>query len=161
MAAIDYFLKIEGIKGESTDQVFKDEIEVIAWSWGARQSEPPGASSRSSGKAQVNPLNLTTRTNLASAKLFIACASGQHFPSATLSAVRRSSRHSDAFLIWTLKDVMVIAYTVSAENLDVPPTDEISLEFSRIEMEYRPLNSDGTLGSIVKSGWDFHANRPV
>ena len=32
--AVDMFLKIDGIKGESKDSKHKDEIDVLAWSWG-------------------------------------------------------------------------------------------------------------------------------
>ena len=34
MAAVDYFLKIDGIDGESQDSKHKDEIELESWSWG-------------------------------------------------------------------------------------------------------------------------------
>ena len=34
MAAVDYFLKLDGIKGESTDAKHKDEIDVESFSWG-------------------------------------------------------------------------------------------------------------------------------
>ena len=36
--AVDYFLKIDGIDGESQDDKHKDWIEVLSFSWG-----PPGA----------------------------------------------------------------------------------------------------------------------
>jgi len=65
------------------------------------------------------------------------------------------------FIKRTLKDVTIISYTVSVDALDTPPVDEISLEFTRIDMEYRSLNPDGSLGGIVKTGWDIHANRLV
>ena len=34
MAAFDYFLKLDGIPGESTDAKHKGEIDVLSWSWG-------------------------------------------------------------------------------------------------------------------------------
>ena len=34
MAAVDYFIKFDGIKGESADAKHKDEIDVESWSWG-------------------------------------------------------------------------------------------------------------------------------
>jgi type VI secretion system secreted protein Hcp len=41
MAAFDYFLKIDGIPGESTDSKHKDEIDVLSWSWGETQETAP------------------------------------------------------------------------------------------------------------------------
>ena len=36
--AVDMFLKMDGIKGESVDDKHKDEIDVLSWSWGMSQS---------------------------------------------------------------------------------------------------------------------------
>ena len=38
MAAVDYFIKFDGIKGESADAKHKDEIDVESWSWGETHS---------------------------------------------------------------------------------------------------------------------------
>ncbi|HAF25425.1 MAG TPA: type VI secretion system tube protein Hcp, partial [Blastocatellia bacterium] len=36
--AVDMFLKLEGIKGESKDKVHKDEIHIESFSWGMDQT---------------------------------------------------------------------------------------------------------------------------
>jgi len=36
--AVDMFIKIGALKGESRDKVHKDEIDVLAWSWGMSNS---------------------------------------------------------------------------------------------------------------------------
>lgn len=41
--ALDMFLKIDGIPGESTDARHRDEIDVLSYNWG--ESQPPTASS--------------------------------------------------------------------------------------------------------------------
>ena len=38
MALVDYFLKIDGIQGESQDSKHKNEIQLESWSWGEQQS---------------------------------------------------------------------------------------------------------------------------
>ena len=48
MAAVDYFLKIAGIDGESTADGHKGEIDLESWSWGESN---PGAGS--AGAASV------------------------------------------------------------------------------------------------------------
>ena len=40
--AVDMFIKIGDIKGESTDDKHKDEIDVLSWSLGATQSGTSG-----------------------------------------------------------------------------------------------------------------------
>jgi len=37
MASVDYFLKIEGVEGESADKAHKGWIDLESWSWGETQ----------------------------------------------------------------------------------------------------------------------------
>jgi len=46
--ATDTFLKLGDVKGESTDDKHRDEIEVLAFSWGMNQ---PGSMSGGGGSA--------------------------------------------------------------------------------------------------------------
>ena len=39
--AVDMFLKLDDVKGESKDSKHKEEMDVLAWSWGASQSTSP------------------------------------------------------------------------------------------------------------------------
>ena len=45
-AATDMFLKLGDIKGESLDDKHKDEIDVLAWSWGEADSTSPARKGR-------------------------------------------------------------------------------------------------------------------
>ena len=39
--AVDMFIKINGVDGESKDEKHKKEIDVLAWSWGLRTAVLP------------------------------------------------------------------------------------------------------------------------
>jgi type VI protein secretion system component Hcp len=41
------------------------------------------------------------------------------------------------------------------------PTDAFSLNFSKIELEYRAQARDGGLDEPVKAGWDLKSNKSV
>ena len=45
MAAVDYFLKIDGLDGESRDSKHKGEIEISSFSWGMSQQGSGAAGS--------------------------------------------------------------------------------------------------------------------
>ena len=95
MATVDYFLKIEGIPGESYDQGHKDEIQIMSFSWGETQSGTIAAGGGGgAGKVQMQDFHFVMNVCKASPKLFLACATGDHIPKATLTAARpaRSSR---------------------------------------------------------------------
>jgi type VI secretion system secreted protein Hcp len=159
--AIDMFLKIDGIQGESTDARHRDEIDILSYTWG--ESHPAAASSGGGGAGRVTmqDFHFSMHLNKASPKLFLACASGAHIRNAILT-VRRSGENPIEFLKWTFTDVTVASYQTGAI---VPPgelpTDQLSLRFAKIETEYTPMNRNGTLGMPIKAGWDVTANRPV
>ena len=76
-AAVDMFMKIDQIPGESRDSVHKNEIDVLAWSWGA--AKPPSKSCVS-----VQDISFTKYVDAASPKLIAAVGTGQPIPTAKL-----------------------------------------------------------------------------
>jgi type VI secretion system secreted protein Hcp len=159
--AIDYFLRIDGIPGESLDDKHKDEIDVQAWSWGEANPAPPsapGGGGGGAGKVQMHDFNFTARTSKASPNLLLACASGKHFKSAVLTA-RKAGKQQAEFLTFSLSDILVSAYQVAGAEGEVVPTDSFSLNFSKIQVEYKQQKADGSLGASIKAGWDVKNNK--
>jgi type VI secretion system secreted protein Hcp len=157
MAFVDYFLKIDGIPGESKDAKHPDEIDVGAWSWGetATVSRGPGGGG---GKVAIQDLHFMSVISKASPLLMLACASGKHIKSAVLTA-RRAGKGQAEFLVITLRDVVVSSYQTSAGGGEEGgPVDSVSLNFTQIEVEYKETRPDGSLGSPVKFGWDLKRN---
>jgi type VI secretion system secreted protein Hcp len=160
--AVDYFLKIDGIAGESTDSKHKDEIDVLAWSWG--ESNPvhhSGGGGSGGGKVQMHDFNFTAGFSKASPQLMLACASGKHLKSAVLSA-RRSGKGQQEFLTFSLSDVLVSSYqTGGAEAGEVFPLDSVSLNFSKIQVEYKEQKASGKAGGSIKVGWDVKQGKQL
>jgi type VI secretion system secreted protein Hcp len=158
--ASDYLLKLEGIKGESLDAKHKDEIEIESFSWGATQPAAV-ASGGGAGKVSFQDIQFTTRVNVASPNLMVACASGQHIKEATLT-VRKAGRDQLEYYIVKLSDTLVSSYqSGGSEGSNALPVDQFSLNFAKIEFEYKSQKPDGTLGATVKGGWDLKANKKV
>jgi type VI secretion system secreted protein Hcp len=158
--AIDYFLKIEGIAGESLDAKHKGEIDVQAWSWGETNAIPPGGpgGGGGAGKVQMQDFNFSAATSKASPNLMLACASGKHFKSAVLTA-RKSGKAQVEFLTFSLSDVLVSSYQAGGAEGEVVPTDAVSLNFAKVQMEYKQQKPDGSLGASTKTGWDVKQNK--
>lgn len=159
--AVDMFLKIDGIPGESTDASHKDEIDIFSYTWGESQPETAaaGPGGLSTGKSTMQDFHFVMRVNKASPKLFLACANGARIKNALLT-VRRSGGNPVEFLKWTLTDVAVASYQTAASVASgEAPTDQVSLRFTKIEMEYTPVKPDGSLGAPIKEGWDLAMNR--
>ena len=159
--AVDYFLQIAGVEGESTDAKHKGWIDVDSWSWGETRPTAPaaGGGGGGGGKVQVQDLHFVSRVSKASPKLFLACASGQHFKDAKLVG-RKAGKSQQEFLTWTFTDLLVTGYqTGGTEGGEVLPSDQVSLSFAKLKVEYRTQKADGSLDAPVSGGWDVKSNK--
>lgn len=160
--AVDYFLKIDGVPGESTDAKHKNELDLESFSWGeTSMGGGPGGAGKGAGKVAMQDFHFVTRVNKASPVLFLACASGKHFKYAVLTA-RKAGKGQQDYLVFKFSDLLISSYQVGgAEGGGDTPLDQISFSFGKIEYEYRPQKPDGTLAPAVKAGWDVKGNKPA
>src|SRR4051812_6065489 len=153
--AVDYFIKFDGIKGESTDAKHKDEIDVESWSWGETQTpggHHPGGGG-GGGRVTMQDFQFVMRLNRASPPLMRACAAGEHIKTATLTGRKAGGKAQQEYLTFKLTDVLVSSYqTGGSEQADVP-IDQVSLAFAKIEVDYRPQRPDGSLDAPVTFAW--------
>src|SRR5690242_1143419 len=161
--AVDYFLQIDGIAGESTSAKHKGAIDLLSWSWGETNAAPHGAGRGSgAGKATIHDLQFASPVSKASPALFQTCATGQHFKEATLSAQRGAGKAVGDFLTWTFSDVLVTSYqSGGTESADAPPIDSVSLNFSKAQISYKAQRPDGSLDAPITAGFDAKTNTKV
>ena len=160
MAAVDYFIKFDGIKGESADAKHKDEIDVESWSWGETNTGAPGrGGGGGSGKVQMQDFHFVMRTNRASTSLMRACASGQHIKEATLTA-RKAGKGQQEYLTFKFSDVLVSSYQTGGAEASDLQADQVSFAFAKIEVEYRPQKPDGSPGPPESFRYDLKSNKP-
>jgi type VI secretion system secreted protein Hcp len=164
MAAVDYFLIIEGIKGETEDAKMKSKnaIDVESWSWGESQSGTHvGGGGGGAGKVQMQDFHFVMKVNKASPELMLACAEGRHIKTAEL-VCRKAGKEQQEFLTVKMSDLLVSSYqTGGSGHSDIVPTDQISMNFAKIEFAYKAQKADGTLDAAIKTGWDVKANKKI
>ncbi len=156
MAIVDYFLKLDGIPGESNDSKHKQEIEIESFSWGATQS---GTASHGGGlgggRVNMQDFHFVMRINKSSPKLMLACAQGDHIKTAVLTC-RKAGKEQQEYLKITFSDLMVSSYqTGGSGGQSVVPIDQISLNYTKIEIEYKEQKPDGSLGGAIKAWYDM------
>lgn len=160
MAAVDYFLKIAGIDGESTAAGHKGEIDLESWSWGESNTGPLPGGGGGAGKVSMNDFSFVMTLNRASPKLFLACAQGEHIKTAWLTAHRAGGKQADYFLKWSFADLLISSYQTGAASGE-SPHDQISFNFSKIEVEYKEQKPDGSFAPSIKAGWDVKTNKKI
>ncbi len=162
MAKSDYFLKLEGVTGESADDKHKGEIDIDSFSWGetnagtASQGGGMGA-----GKVSAHDIQLTKKVDKSSPVLMIACANGTHYKTAILT-VRKPGGGQQEYLKISLDEVLVSAYQVNGVGGgEVVPSEHVSLNFAKLEFSYKEQKADGSLGPEVKQKYDFKSNKKI
>jgi type VI secretion system secreted protein Hcp len=155
--ASDIFAKIGDIKGESLDDKHKDEIEVLSWSWGVTNAHPATAGSGAgAGKASFHDLSFTHRIDKASPVLMKGCATGVHLKEATITH-RKAGKGQQEFLIVKMNDVIITSVTDQDSSGDHVET--VSLAFAKVDLQYRPQKSDGSLDAGIHFKYDIKANK--
>jgi type VI secretion system secreted protein Hcp len=162
MAAVQYFLKIDGVNGESSDAKHRGEIDVLSWSFGEqRQGNSGSGAGGAVGRAEFQDFQFIANTSKASPQLFLACASGEHLNTAVLTC-RREAGFQLEFLVIKFSDLLVSGYQGEGPvDKDVVPLDRVSLNFAKIEVSYVERKADGTLAPPINLGWDIKSGTRI
>lgn len=163
--AFDAFLKIEGIKGESTDAGHKDQIEVLSYSHSVTQQGGASVSrggGQTGGRTDMGDFSIVKVLDLASPNLFKYCASGKHIPSVVMELVS-ASENPHTYMKYTLSDVVVSSVRPggSSNGEGTRPLEEISFRYAKLEQEYTPFDNTGKAGAAIKAGWDLSTNKAL
>jgi type VI secretion system secreted protein Hcp len=160
----DIFLKIDGLKGESLDDSHKDEIDVVDWKWGLEQQGTGHRGMGSgAGKVRVKDLFVTKHVDKATPELFKACCNGKVFKEATLT-VRKAGEKPLEYLKIKMSDVLISKMDAGGGRSDTNEdllTEDVSLNFAKVEVEYTPQKPDGSGDAVVTTGWNIEANKEV
>jgi len=155
-AASDYFLKIDGIDGESKVVGHEKSIEVMSWSWGVSNTSSAGTGGGGgAGKSAPKPLLITKGIDKASPLLFKACANGQHIKKAELEVARPGKQQGETYVKYIFEDLTCGEFTDSAD----PLSESVSLNYAKVKMEYKPQDEKGKFLDSIIAGWDWLTNK--
>jgi|ERR1700675_2031259 type VI secretion system secreted protein Hcp len=165
----DFFLKLGDVKGESQDDKHKGEIDVFSFSFGANQpgSSAIGGQGAGVGKVNFSEFGITKQIDASTPKLMLGCATGQHFPEATFTARRAGGTQSE-YLKIKLTNVLISSYRTTSHGEGgatdsglkaTLPIDVISLNFAKIEFNYKAQNPDGTDGANTQAIYNLQTNK--
>jgi type VI secretion system secreted protein Hcp len=159
---VDMFLKLAGIVGESIDAKHKGEIDVLAWSWGLSEGPPQtGGGGGGAGKVKAQDLSIQKLLDLASPLLLSYSAEGKHISDGTLTARRESKGGAgQEFLIFKMTNVLVTSVSMAETSKDeVRPTETVTLNFAKLDFDYRSFKEDGSVNQEKSFRWDFSTNK--
>jgi len=157
--AVDQFIKIGDIKGESQDKTHGGEIDVLAWSWGMSQTgDMHGGGGGGAGKVSVQDVSLTKYVDKSSPVLMQACSDGSQYKEAAL-VVRKAGKTPLEYLVITMNDVIVTSVSTGGSGGEDRLTENVTLNFRTVKVDYQEQKADGSKqGGPVKYGWDIKGN---
>jgi type VI secretion system secreted protein Hcp len=156
--AVDILIKIEGVDGESVIQDHEDEIDVLAWSWGMSQSGSMHVGGGAgSGKVNIQDVSLTKYVDKASPSLMRACCNGEHLTEATLT-VRKAGKDALDYLKIKMSPVLVTSVDTGGSGGEDRLTENVTLNFAKVEVGYTPQKPDGTGDAEISLIWNVEKN---
>jgi type VI secretion system secreted protein Hcp len=144
LAAVDMFLKIEGVTGESKDKGHEGEIDVLAWSW--------GASSSVKGKAvscNIQDLSLTKYVDSASPHLLMGQLDGAVYDEAKLTVRQSGGDNPLEFIVIKFYGVRVTSLSTGGSGGEDRLTENITLNFTSADYAYTPQDDKGGAGGAI------------
>lgn len=143
------FFKVKGAKsgqinGEANDQVHKNEIEVLAWSWGM-QGKPSLGGGTASGKATIRELRITKRVDKSSTALMSALRTNEEIKEAILT-LRKAGKKPLEYLTIKIENGRVVSIDLEAGDVSGSPAlfERVSFSFNKISVQYTPQAPDGS-----------------
>jgi type VI secretion system secreted protein Hcp len=156
--AVDMFIKIDGVPGESEDSKHKGEIDVLAWSWGMSQNGTTHTGGGSgAGKVSVQDMSITKYVDQASPKLQLFCCNGKHIKEAVL-VVRKAGENPLEYIKVTMSDLIVTSVQTGGSGGEDRLTENVALNFATVKFEYTPQKPDGSGGTAIPYTWKISQN---
>jgi type VI secretion system secreted protein Hcp len=154
------FIKIADIKGEAKDQSHKEEIDVLAWSWGVSNSgsaQQGGGSG--SGKANVQDLSFTKYIDSSSPALMLSALNGKNYDSEpAILVVRKSGETPVEYLKITMTPFIITSISTGGSGGEDRLTENVTINFGEVDFEYTPQKEDGSADAAIPIGWKIAEN---
>jgi type VI secretion system secreted protein Hcp len=159
--AVDMLLNIPGVKGESkVESNPKNQIDVLSWSWGmSNHGKTHVGSGGGSGKVDVQDVSLTKYVDSSSPNLMLACCKGSHFDNAVLTVRKAGGDKPVEYVQIKMTEVFITSVSTGGNGGEERLTENVSLNFAKVELDYIPQDDKGGTGTKIPFGWDIAANK--
>jgi type VI secretion system secreted protein Hcp len=160
--AIDAYLQIDGIKGESNDDKHKDWIEVSRVIHAVHQPRAESVSTaggHTSGRAELSPISFQKLSDMASPVLLQTCAMGKTIPKATFEFMRADGDGKPIpYFKIELENLMIANVTPNSGDGGTI-TELVQLVYAKIKWTYTKQSVRGGTEGKTAGGWDCAANK--
>ena len=150
------YMKIPGIEGDISAQGHEQWIQLSSLNFATKRSlciEPGRITDREATRPSVSEIEITKKMDKASPQLFSESCVGKAKPEIKIDICQTGSSLIP-YMQYTLRNVIVSAYRVDAEN-EFYPTEKLHLSFDRLEMRYTPFDEQNQAQSPIPAAYDL------
>jgi type VI secretion system secreted protein Hcp len=161
--AVDMFLELDGIVGETLDVAFKPKkaIDVRGFNWGVSNTGTfHHGSGGGSGKANFQDLSIVKYTDKATADLLLSCANGKHIAKGTLT-VRKAGEKPLEYMKISMSQILVSSVETGSQTDDERQTERVLLNFAKVKVEYFVQSANGGKEPGGEMAFDIAGNAKV
>lgn len=160
--AIDVYLQIDGIKGESTDSAHKDWIECKSVQFEVFQPKSATASTgggHTAERCEHKDIMFSKLTDLATPLLLQNCSSGKTIPKAKFEFMRADGGGTAIKYFEIELDNVLISDVAPSITEGSILTEMVGLKFSKVKWKYTQQKIGGGSGGNTSGGWDLSTNK--
>ena len=106
----------------------------------------------------VAEVTVSTQMNTSSVYMFQEACTGQQGKEVKIHLVSTGSP-GQTYVEYTLTDTLVSGYSVSSAG--DRPSESLTLNFTKVEMKYIPLEANNEAGSPITKGYDLKTTKAV
>jgi type VI secretion system secreted protein Hcp len=146
-AAVEIFMQISGIPGESMDPEYPGWIELQDWKISILNTnavKKRGAG----GKPSIGSISITKQVDLTTTIFHKQCCDGKHYPEAIL-IVRKAGEPGSEYVRIDIQDLVITSVSTGGSGGEDRITENVTLKFSEFKTEYRPDDAPP-----VSYGWN-------
>jgi len=159
--AVDMFMKIEGVDGESTDDKHKKWIELLSFNHGVSQPTSGASASggRTGGRADFDDFAAVKTIDNSTPDLNIKCAKGEHIPKIEVECcLATGDKHT--FMKYTMEDCIVTSVRPGGSSEgETRPVEEATFGYGKIKWEYTAIDHKGAPGATTDRTWNLEENK--
>lgn len=160
--AIDVYLQIDGIKGESADGTHKDWIECKSVEWQVLQPKSATASTgggHTAERTEHKDIVISKLADLATPVLLQTCSSGKTIPKAKFEFMRADGNGDRVkYFEIEIENVLISSVSPSVEPGNIL-VEDVSIKYSKVKWKYTQQKVGGGTGGNTSGGWDLSANK--
>ncbi|MCL2714026.1 MAG: type VI secretion system tube protein Hcp [Alphaproteobacteria bacterium] len=150
------YLQLGSIKGQTTDEKHKEQMEIEAIHWNVSRAISMTAGSmeeREHSQPTFSEIVLTKLGDASSVELFQRASGGQGGEKAVISLATPGAKGESGatdYIKYELDNALISNYTVNSSG--DRPVETIRLSFTKMQITYLPQKTDGSRGQGQKVG---------